>query len=509
MNFQPYAISQSQMIGAYTPEQILRGKVLELLPDRTAIVRLGAKQIVAKVAAVEPPLEMGKEYLFQLLQKTNEVRAKLVAHAPSASVTEYIHNAADSVAQALDLKNDALTRKIVQFFLDHNMPVSREPIQNARALLSMSRNLASDLQAIRWLQQKQLPLSESFFKAAQALSGPDPIQTQLNQLMQRIEQTHSEHPSIQKLKATLHSFIDFFPEQASARLLHQIGAEKSGALLREYLSAHIDTVHSNDLRSSVAAFIDGTNDPQALAALLSKTGLRQSPQQFSENFFTFVTEHSEIKPQLHTVEGENLFFTMLKKLGFDYEFRIGQQQEEQTKGSGLALDTLKGHLIAVSQNQTIPQSVRETAQMIVQKITGQQLQLAAADPFVAQFSLQIPVPHNQSLTNVSVYLESKRDRKGKLDPDSCTIALLLDLAHLKETLITLHSQNRSLSINIQNDHMDVRPFLKAREPALSERLAAMGYRLLSLSQSAQVDEQLKKRVTEPLTQTTYRMDVKI
>ncbi|BBN98644.1 hypothetical protein [Sporolactobacillus terrae] len=509
MNFQPYAISQSQMIGAYAPEQILRGKVLELLPDRTAIVRLGAKQIVAKVAAVEPPLEMGKEYLFQLEQKPNEVRAKLIARTPSASFTEHVHNAADSVTQALDLKNDGLTRKIVQFFLDHNMPVSREPIQHVRALLSMSRDLATDLQAVRWLQEKQLPLSESFFKAARALSGSDPIQTQLNQLIQVVEQMQSDHPAIQKLKAALHAFIDFPPQQAIAKFLHQIGAEKSGTLLTEYLSTQADTAHTNDLRPAVASFIAGANEPKALAILLNKMSLKQTQQQFFENFFTFVTEHSEIKQPFHAGDGENLFFTMLKKLGFDYEFRIGQQQEAQTKESSLPLDTLKGHLVAVSQNQTMPQSVRETAQMIVQKITGQQLQLAAADPFVAQFSLQIPVPHNQSLTNVSVYLESKRDRKGKLDPDSCTIALLLDLAHLKETLITLHSQNRCLSINIQNDHMDVRPFLKAGEPLLSKRLAALGYRLLSLSQSAQIDEQLKKRVSEPLTQTTYRMDVKI
>lgn len=506
MNFQPYAINQSQLIGTYAPEQILRGKVLDILPDRTALVQLGAKQVVAKVASVDPPLKVGQDYLFQIQQGANPLLAKLIDRKPANSGS--MPTMADDVLSTLQLKNDSLNKQIIQEFLDHGDPISRGSILNARALLKMSGDFSGDMQTIRWMMNRQLPLTEPFFRLANDFKASNPLGSKIGELLLEIQRAGAQTETVERLKTALNSFSQSQNTTDLPSLLHGMGSKKGVELLHSFFDTHLPNFSEKDQRK-VDSFLSSSMSLKDVAILLKDLKMNRTPQAFINEFKAFGAEQiANAGSLLNETDRSNLFLQALKQLGFDYEFQISDSIKHGTLAAK-SFDSLKGRLLAVVQDQDAPRAVQKMAHEMVQKITGEQIQMASADPFVAQFSLQIPIAFQKEMTNVSVYWEGKRDRKGSLDPDSCTIVLWLELTHIKETLVNIRVQNRSVALSIQNKQTDLRRWMKSGEPMLKERLADMGYDLVSLSQSEKIDRNLMKKATEPLTESNYRMDVKV
>ncbi|MCO7126009.1 hypothetical protein NIE88_09500 [Sporolactobacillus shoreicorticis] len=504
MNFQPYAINQSQIIGTYAPEQILRGKVLDLLPDRTALVRLGTKQVVAKIASADPPLKVGQDYLFQIKQGNSPLIAKLIERKQA----DRSPNMIDDVFHALQLKEDALSRKIAQTFLDHGDLLTRESLLQAKSLLKMSSDFSGDMQTIRWMMNRRIPLTESFFKIAKELQNSDSISSKLDTMVQEIQRSGTQTPSVERLKNALSNFAVPKDGNHFAQLYQQISDGKREKLFQSFI-ADQTSVHSNAAQKAIKEFMTSPMSLKDMTHLMKELKINASPQTFRDAFRNFVLERiPNLNDRLAGTDTKNLLFDTLKQLGFDYEFQISEWMKNDS-GSERQPETLKGHLLAVIQDSDAPYALRKAAQEVVQKITGEQLQMASADPYVAQFSLQIPIPFQKALTNVSVYWEGKRDRKGTIDPNFCTIVLWLELTHLKETLVTIHVQNRSVTLNVQNSKADLRSLLASGESALRERLSKAGYQLLSLTQTEKIDSNLMKKAVTPLTQTDYRMDVKV
>jgi hypothetical protein len=502
VNFLPYAINQSQLIGTYAPEQILRGKVLDILPDRTALVQLGAKQVVAKVASVDPPLKVGQDYLFQIQQGASPLLAKLINRKLANSGS--MPTMADDVLNTLQLKNDSLNKQIIRAFLDHGDPISRESILNARALLKMSNNFSGDMQTIRWMMNRQLPLTETFFRTSKDLKTSELLSSKFGRILQEIQRSGTQNQTVERLRTALNTFS----KSQNATGLNGMGFDKDGELLRSFINGHVPNL-SDKNRIKVDSFLSSSMTAKDITSLVKDLKMNRSPQEFINEFQAFASEKIANADSLsNESDHSNLFLRALKQLGFDYEFQITDSVKRGTVETR-SFDSLKGHLLAVVQDQGAPYTVRKMAHEMVQKITGEQIQMASSDPFVAQFSLQIPIAFQKEIANVSMYWEGKRDRKGSLDPDSCTIVLWLELTHLKETLVNIHVQNRSVTLNIQNSEMDLRTLLKCGEPILKEHLAKAGYDLIALSQSEKIDRNLKKKATDPLTESNYRMDVKV
>ncbi|MDF2910968.1 MAG: hypothetical protein K0Q56_1849 [Sporolactobacillus laevolacticus] len=508
MNFQPYAISQSQMIGTYAPEQILRGKVLDILPDRTALVQLGAKQVVAKVASIEPPLKVGQDYLFQIQQgSSNPLLAKVVNRKPTVGVSSL--TMAEDVLTALNLKNEPLNRKIIQSFLDPGDPISRDAILQARALLKTSGDFPKDMQTIRWLINRQLPLTETFFQTAKDSASSEPLSAKLDTILREIKNTTTQTATIEKLKASLTAFSESNKADGLAAIFTRVGQDKGDALLKSFIKGQIpESQFTQSIQIKIDSFLSGSFSLKETTALLKDLNINRSPQSFIESFQRFVTGHiQESVSQLGTADHRDLLLQTLKLIGFDYEHQIAEWfNNGPAPGKS---NSLKENLLAVVQDQQAPFSLRKMAHEMVQKITGEQIQMVSADPFVAQFAFQIPIPFQKELTNVSIYWEGKRDRKGTLDPDSCTILLWLELDHLKETLISVRVQNHNVALTIQNNEMDLRSWLKSGEPLLKDRLKENGYQLVSLTQTDKIDQNLVKKASGPLTESNYRLDVKV
>ncbi|MFX3618445.1 MAG: hypothetical protein ACE3JK_13070 [Sporolactobacillus sp.] len=420
MNFQPYAVNQSQLIGTFAPEQILRGKVLDILPDRTALLQMGTQQVVAKVGVIDPPLKTGQEYLFQIQQQSNPLLAKVVTRR-NAAEGEPSSTMVDDILNAFHLKDEPVTRELIHSFLDHGDPLTRDSINAAGALIKGGGNHSEDIQALHWMMQRELPLSPNIFQIAKLLNQTDrPITDRLNHLLQSLNRLPETSATV-SLKA-------------------------------------------------------------AISNLLSTMG---KPADFAQ------------APPL---------FQIMKQLGLDLEGTWKRQWIEQ--GDLKPTGTLKEALMAVTDNQAIPTHLRAEAEQIVQQLTGQQLQMLNPDTMAAQFTLQIPLPYQKQLQNLTVYWEGKKDRKGTIDPAFCTLLLCLDLSHLSRTLISVRVQKREVSLRVQNSTADLRPYLKAKEKELAKQLEALDYHLNSVLQTDGIDPFLIKKAAEPLTARNNHLDVK-
>lgn len=509
MNFQPYAISQSQLLSAFMPEQILRGKVLEILPDRNALLQLGNRQVVAKVGAIDPPLKTGQEYLFQIQQHTNPLVAKVVARQFSAQPAELAGSTmVDDVLHALELKNEPATRALIQSFLDKGDPLTRESLIEARALLGSGTPAKEDVDAVRWMLQRRLPLSKSFLQIAQMMNKQEqPIAGQLADLS-RILQDFKGTPSTDALQQSIRHLTSVANE--SHMPLSLLTAEVGEKQAAEQIQALAESFGASDrtaIQVAASRLLHSGMSDQDISKFLKNSQLNLPPAFFADKLSNGLQQVASVRlTALDGAEQPALLFRVMKQIGLDFEGSIRQQlvNEQAPIHSG----TVKEALLAVVQDAHVPGSIRQSANAIIGQITGEQLQMLSPDSVAAQFTLQLPLPMQQNLANLTVYWEGKKDKKGQIDSDYCTLLLCLDLQHLKETRISVRVQNRVVTLRVQNDHADLKPFLKENQELLATKLEQLAYHLNSIAQVEQLDDQLVARASQPLTPLTYRLDVK-
>ncbi|WP_010630971.1 hypothetical protein [Sporolactobacillus vineae] len=510
MNFQPYAVSQSQMIGTYVPEQILRGKVLDILPDRTAIVQLGARKSIARVTALQPPLKIGGDYLFQIKQADS--------HPPTAVVVGHRNELQQEKSSPLSMVRDLLdafqlkdtpaNRGLAKIFLDSGEPLSRSQLVSAESLAGSTAGVSDSLRAVGWLVNRHLPLTKPFFNTAVQLMQQKSLTGQLSSLQKEIAASSLSTPSMLAVNQSISDLekTDGFPDPVMTAGL--IGREQSAQLLRDFFQNSVPAFHDDS--NAMAEFINSSMSVPDAANLLNKLAVRMQPDQFLSRYHQLLLAQPAIQTLLQTANGRTpigILFKTLEALGFNEEHSLRNQLS--IDGTVQATGSLKERLLALSDDVHAPAGVRQLAGEALGKITGQQLQMVSSDPLIAQFSFQVPVPIQNKVKNLSVYWEGRRDKQGKLDPDSCVILLHLELTHLHETLITVNVQNRRISVNVQNETADLQTLLKDTEPELRDQLSALNYHLLSVHQTQKINRRLAEKAQQPLAVSNYNLDLRI
>lgn len=507
MNFQPYAISQSQMIGTFVPEQILRGKVIDILPDRTALLQLGTKQVVAKVGVISPPLKLGQDYLFQIQQNGNPILARVITHDRTAQNSRPDMSMVDDVLSAFNLKDEPLNRKLVQEFLDHGDPLTRDSVLAARALIGRRTDLSAAIQSVRWLMNRKLPMTPELFQLAENMVKAKPFTAQLTALQQELSKTSTATPSMEALKSAIMRFSEAKGDPPLSLIAGLAGKGKSEPLLKSFINQMDPQIPVSDI--SLQKFVSSSMSAEDVSVMLRSLHSSVKPEAFIRDFTAFMLSRLDSQAQGELLSGSRpgLLLNTLRMIGFDFEKKLRIQMEN---GDTMQkTDSFKENLLAVAGDSRAPYAVRKMAHELVQRITGEQLQMASSDPEVAQFSLQLPIPFHQEMKNVTVYFEGKRNRKGMIDPNSCTIVLCLDLTHMKQTVVSIRVQNRSVSLAVQNASEGLDRWLKEEEPMLREHLEALNYHLASVVRTERLNPHLVKKAMQPLTFSNYTVDVKI
>lgn len=162
--------------------------------------------------------------------------------------------------------------------------------------------------------------------------------------------------------------------------------------------------------------------------------------------------------------------------------------------------SLTGLLSSVA-NQTKDAPIKSQTQQLLQVLNGLLLSTIQdqTDPY-RQFSLQIPGEIFGLKEDVVMDFEGKGDEKGNLEPAFCRIMFYLSMPHLKETVIDMNVQNKTVGLTVYHPNPDLlTPVVSNLKPSLQDGLKKQNYHLSSIVvKSLQVHRKAHKN-PEPLS----------
>ncbi|GGD68527.1 flagellar hook-length control protein FliK [Paenibacillus nasutitermitis] len=158
-----------------------------------------------------------------------------------------------------------------------------------------------------------------------------------------------------------------------------------------------------------------------------------------------------------------------------------------------AADTLKSALLTLAAADDVPQGLKDTAQQLVQHITGQQLLLTPerTASLFSHVTLFIPMQGQDGSQTASVHIQTRRGRKGELDADNCRLLFDLRMKTLGETVVDVQVVNKIVSLNLWNDHPAIAELLEDSRLEMNEALQKAGFQLLSLRSTPMPDRSLQ------------------
>ncbi|REE94394.1 flagellar hook-length control protein FliK [Paenibacillus taihuensis] len=147
-----------------------------------------------------------------------------------------------------------------------------------------------------------------------------------------------------------------------------------------------------------------------------------------------------------------------------------------------AAETMKSALMTIASSDEVPGALRDTAQQLVQHITGQQLLLSPekTGALLSHVTMFIPMKGADGSQTASVHIQTRRGRKGELDADNCRLLFDLRMKALGDTVVDVQVVDKIVSINLWNDHPMTGELIESSRTELTEALQNSGYQLLTL-----------------------------
>ncbi|MBD2870757.1 hypothetical protein [Paenibacillus arenilitoris] len=145
-------------------------------------------------------------------------------------------------------------------------------------------------------------------------------------------------------------------------------------------------------------------------------------------------------------------------------------------------ESLKSALLTLVASEDAPAAVKETAQQLVQQITGQQLLLAPErnNSLLTHVTLFIPLRGQDGSQTASVQIQTRRGRKGELDASNCRLLFNLSMRTLGDTLVDVNVTDKIVSLHLWNDHPAIATLADSTRAEIASSLQNAGYQLLSL-----------------------------
>lgn len=169
-------------------------------------------------------------------------------------------------------------------------------------------------------------------------------------------------------------------------------------------------------------------------------------------------------------------------LGSTASTQAPQLGQAQSAPPAILLDNVKSLLLQLNQVADLPQAVRDSAQQLLQHITGQQLFLSTdRSSHFAHMTLFIPLYDENGGQTAAINIQSRKGQHGGLDPKNCRMVFDLNMQHLGETLIDVNVTNKIVSLQMHNDHPMIGQLLEEGRASIHTALQDIGYQLSSLT----------------------------
>lgn len=203
--------------------------------------------------------------------------------------------------------------------------------------------------------------------------------------------------------------------------------------------------------------------------------------------------------------------SFLSSLGLSYERQLADVMKGSLEESTKFEDSLKPNLMRLLSDNP-PQTVKEAAELLLNKITGFQLLSQETGP-IQQLIVQMPFIIGGEMSELTVQWSGQRTEEGKISADFCRVLFYLKLEHLDDTIIDVQVQNRIMSMQVINQHPSLRKMADQLLPMLKTNLAEANYHLSSVNfqvPGAPKATEGQKKLSELYSKKDYsRVDIKI
>ncbi|UCZ51740.1 hypothetical protein LGQ02_12805 [Bacillus shivajii] len=201
---------------------------------------------------------------------------------------------------------------------------------------------------------------------------------------------------------------------------------------------------------------------------------------------------------------------LIQLLGVHHEadLKINMQNEQYSQQQ----QTMKALLLQfIKQPVHLQGGLREQAELLLNRITGNQLLSTDSYGPIHHIAVQIPVKWQEKYKDVMIQWEGKKKSSGQIDKDHCRILLYLELESLNETVVDVQIQNKIVSLQVFNEHEKPFSIQNLWFPFLKGKLHKLDYELTSLKWTNPVSEnEVKKPPRSGKEYTSYKgVDVRI
>ena len=361
-----------------------------------------------------------------------------------------------------------------------------------------------------WTQAKDPFASQQSLKALQQ-TGFLPIEDEQNILQQaakRLIGLSEGKPQVQL------PGIDSTAKQVSA-LIAAGNTEDVSTVLKNWIGgimkdSHVSNQTIKQLFNLLSPNMDSATFDEAVSSLVSKDGIDANKAINKEVIQQLQTVLSQVDRE-PVEEFKSLLKSGIQTLGLSHESESFDIIKGKVPDEGARVENVKSLLIQLL-NEDIPAKVKDSAEALLNRLTGIQLMSSDTTP-VQQIVMQIPLVLMNKQTDLTIQWNGRKDANGKIDPSYCRVLFYLDLEHMNETIIDMQIQNRIMKITIINDHENIKHLSSPYIASLKDSLQKLDYQLSNVSFQTQADRAVvktkKATISSPLTSSYSGVDIKI
>jgi len=510
--------------------QIVKGLIVQMLSDKDALVNISG--VLVKVL-LEVPLAQGNIATLQV--QPHSVSGQVILK-PVANITGQLAGTSlTTFLKDLGLKPEIANRQAVQTLQQAQVPLTTDNIQafsKAMAQIPVNINPNHWQHAVILAFQRGLPISlETMQSLNQVLYGK-PVDQQLKQIMLQIEPFLFDP----QLPAETHSLLIQVKQTLSQ--MQQLTTPQD-----EISSAHAEntaiTKQTPMLENSILSVRTSTDSKQAVQGLLNEPISESISESISTTISTTISDSVNVPPAKEQTMQQGLKIPVtplkadfapanidlenndptvektwvskwLQSLGVDHEqqvFKLLSEVSDRGKGTvpmsllnedsnaliqtlpGVGLDSikqdspdsLKSVLLQLTSLASTPVELHDSAQQLLQQITGQQLLLSSNhNSMFSNITLMIPMMNAAGQMTASINIQSRKGKNGKMDAKNCRLLFGLNMESMGSTLVEVQVYNKAVSIHVHNDHAFVAELLESSKGDVSESLQKAGYQFLSM-----------------------------
>ncbi|WP_128894260.1 hypothetical protein [Longirhabdus pacifica] len=531
--------------------QTVRGTVLQLLANNEALLDLNG---VTVKATLETPLKQG-ETTWLNVQPQSAHGQLILKPVPFQQLTLDPMTLASLLESfAADPKNNQ-HQLLIKMMHAQGIPMQKSEFAALSLILSdKPAHVATNewIQSAVMLREKGMPLSSQSVSALHQVLFGKPMMNQVQTLQSQLQQfmptstSSGQHVQLlqQQLQHVMQHTAAFQALNASASLPNQTNQGANGINQSLLANQNVPSPASHVSPSNMPTF-QATSTVMETTTLSGSKPSEQAAIQAQANPSTATASNisgNAAASGMQPSTTETSMGQLLKALGVHYEQNIAKILNEHnglaTKEGGAKsgsvttanqemmmkqlenVSTLKGSLLQLVKMEDVPPSIKETAQQLIQQITGQQLLLSSDRQGVfTHVTMQLPLPQTKEDHHPSITISSRRGQKGELDAENCRMMFDLCLTHLGNTFLDVKVTNKIVSVTMHNDHAFVAPLTQAFQQPLFDALKKSGYHLSSIQFDKYPDyiKEASEKDTLPLTQQMQetnkmnykRVDIKI